>query len=555
VTDLITPQLPADPRQVVRGVDEDGILQFQQVGIEEISYKGRWGALAYSSTEITPFEGDMYFVLDDEADKFLVGDDILITCLDDFDCYMWGVILSKDDSTGPAILKVFVDDVSDLSVTSSNWELQVTNRRKDAIPLYQINGLRVSINGADALHDIDIDAGSVRDSTDSVDLVLTEKITKRLDAVFAAGTGNGAYVQTANLSGTITSGGIFPLWTLTGTGTTFLSDVTTNLNWATLTDYAAQYAVWKNSTDYALVAPGGLITCDGETLEVSCSTDTAGTVAGGANPTFTNATFKRGGFPTAGRNGTVGIVLIRSDADGSCDICSTAFTASGTPDLPSGYPYYRVIAAARIESAALFSITQPLKGIAAPTAEEVTLDPTGLTFVTTSTVQEAIEELDAGEVSLSQPASTTAQGLVELADAAETIALTANNRVITPAGLSGLLFYGTYTPTVTNHANAAGSTAFACQYLRIGDTVTVSGKVNVDPTAAGPTLTEVRLTLPFASTFAAAQQLGGAGAAGAAGFNEACSIDGSTANRASLQFMATTLTNHSISFSFTYRIV
>src|SRR5438552_1367658 len=36
---------------------------------------------------------------------------------------------------------------------------------------------------------------------------------------------------------------------------------------------------------------------------------------------------------------------------------------------------------------------------------------------------------------------------------------------------------GSYTPRLTNVANLSASTAYTCQWMRVGNTVTVSGKV------------------------------------------------------------------------------
>jgi hypothetical protein len=43
---------------------------------------------------------------------------------------------------------------------------------------------------------------------------------------------------------------------------------------------------------------------------------------------------------------------------------------------------------------------------------------------------------------------------------------------------------GSYTPTLVNVANLDASTAYSCQYVRVGSVVIVSGQVDVDPTAA-----------------------------------------------------------------------
>ena len=77
-----------------------------------------------------------------------------------------------------------------------------------------------------------------------------------------------------------------------------------------------------------------------------------------------------------------------------------------------------------------------------------------------------------------------------------------------------LLASGTYTPTLTNGANMAASTAYSCQYLRVGDTVTVSGRVDVDPTLTA-TATELGISLPIASALASANanELAGVGSA------------------------------------------
>lgn len=74
-----------------------------------------------------------------------------------------------------------------------------------------------------------------------------------------------------------------------------------------------------------------------------------------------------------------------------------------------------------------------------------------------------------------------------------------------------ILEAGIYTPTLTSVANVAASTAYACQYQRVGSTVTVSGQVAIDPTA-GATLTRLGISLPIPSSLTAAEQVGGTAA-------------------------------------------
>lgn len=112
---------------------------------------------------------------------------------------------------------------------------------------------------------------------------------------------------------------------------------------------------------------------------------------------------------------------------------------------------------------------------------------------------------------------------------------------------------GIYTPSLTNVSNLDGSTAYQCQYMRVGSVVTVSGKVDVNPTAAGST--EVRLTLPIASNFGASEDCGGtAFAPGVAGQGAALLAD-VVNNAARLLFVTSDTLNREMCFSFTYRII
>lgn len=65
-----------------------------------------------------------------------------------------------------------------------------------------------------------------------------------------------------------------------------------------------------------------------------------------------------------------------------------------------------------------------------------------------------------------------------------------------PPGISG-----TWTPSLTNQTNVAASTAYAGQWIRIGNVVTGSFAVDIDPTLAA-TDTRLRLSSPVSSTWA-----------------------------------------------------
>lgn len=112
---------------------------------------------------------------------------------------------------------------------------------------------------------------------------------------------------------------------------------------------------------------------------------------------------------------------------------------------------------------------------------------------------------------------------------------------------------GTYTPTLFNVANLTGSTAFQCQYLAVFNTVTVSGKVSVDPTTT-LTLTQLGISLPpgFASAFSAQENCGGtAYASGIAAQGAAIRAD-ATNDRAEMVWIAADVTDQPMYFQFSY---
>jgi hypothetical protein len=117
------------------------------------------------------------------------------------------------------------------------------------------------------------------------------------------------------------------------------------------------------------------------------------------------------------------------------------------------------------------------------------------------------------------------------------------------------LLAGTYTPTLTNTANVASSSAFVNQYMRVGNMVTVSGHVTITATAAN-TDTRLRMTLPIASNFGA-QAIGGAGACTSTGlFGESIAITSDTTNdEAEFRSRPATTAARAYTFSFTYRII
>lgn len=112
---------------------------------------------------------------------------------------------------------------------------------------------------------------------------------------------------------------------------------------------------------------------------------------------------------------------------------------------------------------------------------------------------------------------------------------------------------GTYTPTLTNTTNIAASTARLASWTRVGNVVTVAGQLDIDPTAAGAVL--LGISLPIASNFTTAYQLGGTGSSIAIA-NESYGIEADATNdRASMKNIAVDVTNHKVTYTFSYEVL
>jgi hypothetical protein len=131
---------------------------------------------------------------------------------------------------------------------------------------------------------------------------------------------------------------------------------------------------------------------------------------------------------------------------------------------------------------------------------------------------------------------------------------TSRTGVTSPAATDGNIFSGTYTPTLTNGTNVNASTAYTCQYMRVGNVVTVSGRVDIDPGALQDTTLGV--SLPIASNFSANENLGGTFVCQASNSQAPGAIYADATNdRATFFYKAQTSAISSFSFTFTYRVI
>jgi hypothetical protein len=127
--------------------------------------------------------------------------------------------------------------------------------------------------------------------------------------------------------------------------------------------------------------------------------------------------------------------------------------------------------------------------------------------------------------------------------------------VTTGSSAIGNVFSGTYTPTLTNTTNIAASTAYASQYMRVGNVVTVSGRLNIDPTTSGAA-SELGISLPIASDITATTQCAGTGSnyTTTTEVSTGGILGDTTNNRATFRFVAGGTAARDYGFTFTYLV-
>jgi hypothetical protein len=112
---------------------------------------------------------------------------------------------------------------------------------------------------------------------------------------------------------------------------------------------------------------------------------------------------------------------------------------------------------------------------------------------------------------------------------------------------------GTYTPTLTSVTNVTSTTAYQCQYMRVGNVVTVSGKVYIDPVSTG--LVEVGVSLPIASSISNDYE-GGGTINTAENSNMSGAIGGDPTNdRVQIGIQAPSSAGYNYFFTFTYQVL
>lgn len=131
-----------------------------------------------------------------------------------------------------------------------------------------------------------------------------------------------------------------------------------------------------------------------------------------------------------------------------------------------------------------------------------------------------------------------------------------NNAGAVTGSVNQYIASGTYSPTLTAVTNIAATTTHKCQWMRVGNVVTVSGRIEIDPTSAS-TLSTLGISLPIPSNFGNLEDAAGTARSVSAGVDYGGQIGADAANdRATLTFItASDVANQSWYFHFTYEIL
>lgn len=134
--------------------------------------------------------------------------------------------------------------------------------------------------------------------------------------------------------------------------------------------------------------------------------------------------------------------------------------------------------------------------------------------------------------------------------------ITVNESNVTYIGgnlIVGPVIDGIYGPTLFNTTNVSSSISYKCQWMRIRNTITVSGKLELTATTTGLN-TVLGISLPISTSILADEQCAGTAFSTEVSGMGAGILGSISDNRANLQFIASSMTSHIWAFTFTYSI-
>ena len=205
----------------------------------------------------------------------------------------------------------------------------------------------------------------------------------------------------------------------------------------------------------------------------------------------------------------------------------------------------------------LFGLTKIRVNVAGGVTVTGVLNATSAVLVTptlTSPVLGVATATSVNKVAITAPATSATLTIADgkTMTASNTLTLSGTDGTALNINAVATLNSGTYTPTLTAIVNVSGSTAYPMQYMRVGNTVTVSGRVDITATGAG--VIDLSVSLPIASTLAASYQVAGYGANLSLSTNPATVLGYLATNRALMEGVASGATTYIYFITFTYLV-
>lgn len=180
-------------------------------------YTGYLGNPAVSTSTQTVGPGNQIFTLDYDDGSFQIDYVVQILCLDDPSCWEYGVIVGKDTSALPVRITVAIFKTSQLTNTSSNWQLQVLPGTPPGVPPSQGFSLdstdSFTVPALGTTLNLTTDTGKIYAFGDSIYVQATvDRTSWFIGVVITYNSGTGAI--SLFVTRTSSSGLTYQLWTL-----------------------------------------------------------------------------------------------------------------------------------------------------------------------------------------------------------------------------------------------------------------------------------------------------------------------------------------------------
>lgn len=159
------------------------------------------------------------------------------------------------------------------------------------------------------------------------------------------------------------------------------------------------------------------------------------------------------------------------------------------------------------------------------------------------------------EISLGTSLAVTGTTLDVAASGVTSAMVTADTLVLADIA-DAAVHSGIYQPTLTTVANIDATVTHNAFYVRVGSVVYVTGTMEIDPTTASGTSTQLGISLPIASNFVSTTEDGGGfGREGSGNAQIGNLVPDTTNDRVQLTFLCAATTNQTWRYHFAYQVL